>query len=174
VKPKRSDGGVSSAGPYQSVIVAAGQPTQTAPTPSPTATASDPPAAGGTPGVEAAPTDQSSLIGGASSSSDGGSLMWLAYTIGALLVLGGIAVIGTLLWRRGPNDVGIDEGGRQQYAHPTQTTDNLGQTRVVPSVYGASGRHASATAQFPIPQDPFADADQTLRDPAAYRQSDLH
>ena len=198
VQPKRSDGGVSSAGPYQSAIVAAGQPTQTqpdpAPTPSPTATASDTSAATGTFGLGAAPTDQSSLIAGGSSSGDGGSLMWLAYTIGALLVLGGIAVIGTLLWRRGPNGVETFGDEPQQYGHPTYPTQPLGrytptrvaeygtpppqtsghadQTRVFPSVYTAPGRHASPTAQFPIPQDPFASADQTPRDPGTYRQSD--
>jgi hypothetical protein len=109
VQPKRIDGGISSAGPYQSAIVTAGQPTQTqpdpAPTPNPNAAASDTPAAAGTTGVGAASTDQPSLIDGAPSSGDGSPLMWLAYTIGALLVLGGIAVIGTLLWRRGPNGV---------------------------------------------------------------------
>ena len=144
VQPKRSDGGVSSAGPYQSVIVAAGQPIQTqpdpAPTPSPTAAASDTPAAAGTTGVGAAPTDQSSFIGGGSSGGDGGSLMWLAYTIGALLVLGGIAVIGTLLWRRGPNGVGTDGDEPQQYG-PADADQRLrGATRVVPSVYGAPGQ----------------------------------
>lgn len=195
VQPKRSDGGVSSAGPYQSAIVAAGQPTQTqpdpAPTPSPTAAASDTPAATGTTG--AAPTDQSSLIAGGSSSGDGGSLMWLAYTIGALLVLGGIAVIGTLLWRRGPD--GVETLGDEplqsgqprhptqplgyhtptrvaEYGLPLQTSGDAAQTQVFPSVYTAPGRHASPTAQFPIPQDPFANADQTPRDPGTHHQSD--
>jgi hypothetical protein len=67
--------------------------------------------------------------------------MWLAYTIGALLVLGGIALIGTLLWRRGPNGFATDGDEPQQYG-------------------------------MPIPQDPFANADSTARDPAAYRQFD--
>ncbi len=83
-------------------------------------------------------------------------------------------MIGTLLWRRGANEVGTDGDEPQQYGQPTQASGYAAPTRVVPSVYGAPGRHASPTAQFPIPQDPFADADQTLRDPTAYRQSDLH
>ena len=32
-------------------------------------------------------------------------MTWLAYTIGALLLIGGVGVIGTLLWRRGPQPV---------------------------------------------------------------------
>jgi hypothetical protein len=164
VQPKRSDGGVSSAGPYHSAIVAAGQPTQTqpdpAPTPSPTAAASETPASTGTTG--AAPTDQPSLVGG-SSSGDSSSLMWLAYTIGALLVLGGIAVIGTLHWRRGSNGVETFGDEQQQYGQPRHPTQPFGS---------APGRHTSPTAQFPIPQDPFANSDQTRRDPATYRQSD--
>lgn len=175
VKPKRSDGGVSSAGPYQSVIVAAGQPTQTQPdpppTPSPTAAASDTPAAAGTSDGGAAPTDQSLLDGG-SSGGDGGSLMWLAYTIGALLVLGGIALIGTLLWRRGSNGLATDGDEPQQYGMPTRTSSYAAQTHAVPTVYGAPGSYASPTAQFPIPQDPFAHAYPIPRDPAAYRHSD--
>jgi hypothetical protein len=179
VLPRRTDGGVSSAGPYQSMIVAAGQPAQTqpdpTPTPSPTAAASETAAAAGTTGVGAAPTDQSSLANGGSSTGGGGALMWLAYTIGALLVLGGIAVIGTLAWRRGPNGVETFGDEKQQYGHPTYPTQPLGRytptrvaeygmppqtsghaapTRVVPVVYNAPGRHAAPTAQFPVPQEP--------------------
>jgi hypothetical protein len=191
VQPKRSDGGVSSAGPYHSTIVAFGQPTQTqpAPTPTPSATASDTPTAADSTGVGAAPTDQSSLAGGNSSSGGGGSLMWVAYTIGALLVLGGIAVIGTLRWQRGPNGVESD-GDEQQYGQPTyptqpfggpaptrfadyggptQTSGHAGQTRMVPSVYGTPDPHPAPTAQFPAPQDPFANSDQTWVDPSAGR-----
>jgi hypothetical protein len=101
--------------------------------------------------------------------------MWLAYTIGALLVLGGIAVIGTLLWRRGPTGVETFGDEPQQYGHPTHATQPLGrytptrvdeygmppqtsghaaQTRVVPAAYNAPGRHASPTAQFPVRQKP--------------------
>lgn len=194
VQPKRSDGGVSSAGPYQSTIVAAGQSIQTqpdpTPTPSPTAPASDTPTAADATNVGAAPTDRSSLIGGSSSSGGGGSLMWLAYTIGALLLLGGIGVIGMLLWRRGPQRVESDGDEPQQYGQPTYPTQPLGghpptqitdygmprqasghaaSTRVARAVYSVPGHHAAPTAQFPVPQDPFAHPDQTWVDPAAGR-----
>ncbi len=180
VQPRRSNGGVSSAGPYQSTIVAAGQPTQTqpdpAPTPAPTATPSDTPAAADTTGVGAAPTDHSSLIGGGPSGG-GGSLLWLAYTIGALLVLGGIGLIGTLRWRRGPHGFETDGNEPQLYDQPTHPTRPLGvhePTRVTPSVYGVPGRHAAPTTQFPAPQfpapqDPFAEPDRTWVDPPAGR-----
>jgi hypothetical protein len=178
VQPKRSDGGASSAGPYQSTIVAFGQPTQTQPTPTPSATAGDTPTAADSTGVGAASTDQSSLAGGNSSGGGGGSLMWVAYTIGALLVLGGIAVIGTLRWQRGAGGADTDGHAPQQYGQPTypmqpfggqaptrfadygtprQTGGHADQTRVVPSVYGAPDRHAVPNAQFPIPQDPFCE-----------------
>ncbi len=32
-------------------------------------------------------------------------MVWLAYVIGGLLLLGGIAAIGMLLWRRGPDTI---------------------------------------------------------------------
>jgi hypothetical protein len=190
VQPKRSDGGASSAGPYQSTIVAFGQPTQIQPTPTPSATAGDTPTAADSTGVGAAPADQSSLAGGNSSGGGGGSLMWVAYTIGALLVLGGIAVIGTLRWQRGPGGADTDGHEPQQYGQPTyprqpfgdqaptrfadygtprQTGGHADQTRVVPSVYGAPDRHAVPNAQFPVPQDPFANSDQTWLDPPADR-----
>lgn len=161
VQPKHSDGGVSMAGPYQSTIVAAGQSTQTqpdpVPTPTPTATISDTPSATDATGVGAAPTDQASLNDGSAASGDEGSLTWLAYTVGALLLLGGVGVFGTLLWRRGSHEV---EGEPQQYDQPTYPT--------APAVYGAPGRHAPPTAQFPMPQDPLADP-QTWVGPATDR-----
>ncbi len=197
VQPRRSDGGISSAGPYRSAIVAAGQPIQTQPDPAPTASPnaapSDTPAAAGTTGVGATSADQPSFIGGGSSGGGGSSMMWLAYTIGALLVLGGIAVIGTLLWRRGSNGFETFGDEPQQYGQPTHPTQPLGRhaptrvaeygmppqtsgyaahTRVIPSVYSAPDSHASPTARFPVPQEPSANADQTRRDPVTYRQSD--
>ena len=173
VQARRNDGGVSSAGPYQSTIVAAGQPTQTQPaTPAPTPTPTDTPAAVDTAGVGAAPTDHSSLVGGAPSSGGGGSLLWLAYTIGALFVLGGIGLIGTLRWRRGPHGFETDGSEPRLYGQPTYPTSPLGvhePTRVTPSVYGAPGRHTAPTAQFPAAQVPFVEPDQTWVDPPAGR-----
>jgi len=80
VQPRQDGMGASSAGPYQTSIVAAGQPIQLAPSPM----ASDSPAS--TDGT--APIDQSPLAG-AGSSGGSGSLVWLVYTIGAMLLLGG-------------------------------------------------------------------------------------
>jgi hypothetical protein len=193
VQPKRSDGGVSSAGPYQSTIVAAGQPIQTQPdpasTPTPTAaTTDDAPASADATDLDAAPTGHSSVNGGSSSGSSG-SLMWLAYTIGALLLLGGVGVIGTLMWRREPRAVETDWDEPQQHSRPTypthphgghmptqvggygmprQASGHTAQTRVTPAVYGA-GPHAAPSAPLPVPQDPFADPDQTWIGPAAGR-----
>jgi hypothetical protein len=138
VQPRRDGGGVSSAGPYQSSIVAAGQPIQTQPTstPSQTPIASDSPESTDA----AAPIDQSPLAG-PGSSSGGGSLAWLTYTIGALLLLGGIGMIGMLVSRRGPQRVETDGNEPQEYRPPA----------------------------YPAPQDPYAGQDQTWFDPAAGR-----
>lgn len=194
VQPRRSDGGISSAGPYQSTIVAPGQPIQTQPdpatTPTPTAATSDTAAAADETGVDAEPTEQSSLHG-SGSSGGGGSLMWLAYTIGALLLLGGVGVIGMLVWRRGPHaaETAWDEpkqhgqpaypttyqhGGNlparaTTYGTPRQAGGHAAQTRVAPSAYRVPGPHVAPTSQLPVPQDPYADADQTWIDPAAGR-----
>ena len=166
VQPRRDDKGVSSAGPYQTSIVAAGQPIQTQPTPSPMV--SDSPAS--TDGT--APIDQSPLAG-PGSSGGGGSLASLAYTIGALLLLGGIGVIGTLVWRRGPQRVGADEDepqpyGQPAYPHaPAQVGYELPRQAASPGVYGTPSHHTAPTAQYPIPQDPYADPDQTWVNPGA-------
>ena len=68
--------------------------------------------------------------------------MWLAYTIGALLVLGGIAVIGTLLWRRGPN--GVETLGKEPRfpvaQEPSATAD---QTTRDPATYRQSDAQQS-------------------------------
>lgn len=138
VKPKHGNAGVSSAGPYPATIVASGQPIQTQPdpTPSPTATPDDPPS---TTGLGAEPTNQSSLVGD-SSSDHSGSLTWLAYTMGALLLLGGIGLVGTLRWRRGLQDVGTDRDEPEQHGWSAYQTQ-------------PSGRHAAPTAQFPVAQN---------------------
>jgi hypothetical protein len=169
VQPRQDRRGVSSAGPYQSSIVAAGQPTQTQPASTPTVSDS-PASADGT-----APIDESPLAG-AGSSGGGGSLVWLAYTIGALLLLGGIGVIATLVWRRGPQDVETDRHEPQQYgqpAYPHAPTQVAGhevpRQAARPGEYGTPGLHTAPTAQYPIPQGPHADPDQTWVDPAAGR-----
>jgi hypothetical protein len=138
VQPRRDGGGVSTAGPYQSSIVAAGQPIQT----QPASTSSQSPIASDSPAStdDIAPVGQSPLAG-ASSSSGGGSLAWLTYTIGALLLLGGIAMIGMLVSRRGPQRVETGDDEPREYGQPT----------------------------YPIPQDPYAGPDQTRLDQGAGR-----
>jgi hypothetical protein len=75
-------------------------------TPTPTSTQasaapSTPQSAAG--GVDTGPGGPPVTPADASNSSGGSPLIWIAYIIGALLLLGGIAAIGTLLWRRGPD-----------------------------------------------------------------------
>jgi hypothetical protein len=168
VRPKRDEGGVSSAGPYQSSIVAAGQPI---PTPTPSPVVSDSP----TSTDSTAPVDQSPLAGAGSSGGDS-SLAWLVYVLGALLLLGGVGVIVMLVWRRGPEHVETDEDEPRQYgppAYPYAPTQVAGyempRRTGHPGVYGAPGHHTAPTAQYPIPQDPYAHQDQTWIDPAAGR-----
>jgi hypothetical protein len=138
VQPRRDGGGVSTAGPYQSSIVAAGQPIQT----QPASTSSQSPIASDSPAStdDLAPVYQSPLAG-AGSSSGGDSLAWLTYTIGALLLLGGIAMIGLLVSRRGPQRVDTGDDEPQEYGQPA----------------------------YPIPQDPYAGQDQTWLDQGAGR-----
>ncbi|MFC5001599.1 hypothetical protein ACFPIJ_27655 [Dactylosporangium cerinum] len=169
VQPRRDRRGVTSAGPYRSSIVAAGQQTPTQPASTPTV--SDFPAT--TDGT--APIDQSPLSG-AGSPGGGGSMIWLAYTIGALLLLGGIGVIGTLVWRRGPQRVQTDQDEPQQHgelAYPHAPTQVIGHevSRQAghPGVYGTPSAHMAPTAQYPIAQNPYADPDQARADPAGGR-----
>ncbi|MFF0372636.1 hypothetical protein [Micromonospora sp. NPDC005087] len=169
VQPRRDRRGVSSAGPYQSSIVAAGQPTQTQPASTPTSSPTVSDSLAPTDGT--APIDQSPLAG-AGSSGGGGSLIWLAYTIGALLLLGGIGVIGTLVWRRGPQRVETDWDEPQQYGEPAypHAPTQIGGYEVPrqagnPGVYGTPGLHTAPNAQYPIAQDPYADPDQAWVDP---------
>jgi hypothetical protein len=163
VQPRRDDKSVSSAGPYQASIVAVGEPLQTeSPTPSPIV--SD------TPAEDTAAAGQSPLAGTASSGS-GGSLTWLVYAIGALLLLGGVGMIGMLMWRRGPQRDDADEDEPQQYAqaaYPHAPGYGAPRRAANPGVYGAPSHHTAPTAQYPIPQDPYTD-DPTWGDPPAGR-----
>jgi hypothetical protein len=147
VQPKHGgDGGggdraVSSAGPYQSQIVAAGQ---AAPTPSDTPTATD--TSTSTAGPDA--TTTTPVASGIEPGGGGGSLVWLAYTLGGLLLVGGVGLIGTLLARRGSRRIPAEV---QTYPAPAATA------------------LLTPTTQFPISQDPWADPDQTWVDPSARR-----
>jgi hypothetical protein len=196
VQPRRGDGVPANAGPYASRILAFAAanpaPTHTStPTPKPSATVSDTPTTADT-DAAAVPTDQSTILGG-DSGSGGGSLMWLAYTIGALLLLGGVGVIGTMLYRRGPRGVETDwdDHGQPEYGQPAYPPPGGGgyaptqvagygsptqamptqaaTTTVMPASYGTPGRHSAPTSQYSAPQDPYAQADQTWVDPNAGR-----
>ena len=188
VQPRRSDASSVNAGPYASTILAYGVATKPTPThaatPSPTPSLSDTPTAADT-DAGAIPTGDSTVLGGDSPGGNG-SLMWLVYTIGALLLLGGIGVIGTMLYRRGPRGVETDwdDQGQPQYGQPTYPgtggyapTQVAGfgvptpampaqaaTTSVMPASYGPPGRHSAPTSQYPAPQDPYSQADQTWVD----------
>jgi hypothetical protein len=240
VQPRKGDGGPASAGPYQSTILAYAQ----KPTPTPTketasSSPSDTPAASdtGTDDGFATATEQTTLLGSTGDGSGGGS-MWLVYTIGALLLLGGVGVIGWMLYRRNreaepewedeqagydqqgydqqgygqqgydqqgygqppydqppydqpayrgagyePNVAGYDAAAPTQaagygppappapYSPPTQAMPPANQTtRVTPAAHNQGGRHAAPPAQqHPMPQDPYAEVDQTWFDPHAGR-----
>jgi hypothetical protein len=110
VESKRGHGSAGSAGPYLSTIVAAGQPTAQ-PDPAPTATAPDSPAPSAATGIPAGPTGLAAP-GGGRPPGGGGSWAWLAYTIGTLLLLGGVGLLGTLLARRAPAGTDGDEPAR--------------------------------------------------------------
>jgi hypothetical protein len=167
VQSRRDRAGVSSAGPYQSSIVAAGQPVQTQPASPPTVENSPTSTDGG------APIGQPPLDG--AGSPGGGSLIWLAYTIGALLLLAGIGVIGTLVWRRGPQRVGTDRDEPPQDRQPAYPQAPTRDATYAPSQaggpgeYGKPGLHTAPTAQYPIAQNPYADPDQAWVDPATDR-----
>jgi hypothetical protein len=91
-------------------VVAAAPPPAPKPTPTPTPTpsvaASD---AASTPqsaaGIDTGPGGPPITPADAAGKSGTSSLVWLAYVLGALLLLGGIAAIGTLLWRRAPDTI---------------------------------------------------------------------
>ena len=78
------------------------------PTPAstPSAVTSAPPSAvQSAPPVDNGPGGPPITPGNAASSSGTSSLAWVAYIIGGLLLLGGIGAIGTLLWRRGSDNI---------------------------------------------------------------------
>jgi hypothetical protein len=100
---------LASAGAQFSLVGAAPRPAPKptpTPTPTPTEAASTP---ASTPasavGINTGPGGPPITPADAASKSGTSSLVWLAYIIGALLLLGGIGAIGTLLWRRGPDTI---------------------------------------------------------------------
>lgn len=87
------------------------------PTPTPTEAASTPASAPAA-GIDTGPGGPPITPADAASKSGTSSLVWLAYIIGALLLLGGIAAIGTLLWRRGPDTIETDWDDDGTALHP--------------------------------------------------------
>lgn len=182
VAPSGHQGQAAHAGPYQSALVGiavantpAPKPTLT-PTPTPSETITDTPSDSSS--QDAGLAGDGGTLGG--TSGDGGSSMtWLAYTIGALLLIGGVGVIGTMLWRRGPQPVETewnDPGYPQQPAGPAYQPHPQGggydartmpfeQPTVAqpPAGYNPRGRHATPTAPYSMPQDPYID--ETMIDP---------
>ena len=126
------------------------KPTPT-PTPTPTAAASDP---ASTPqsaaGVDTGPGGPPITPADAASKSGTSSLVWLAYILGALLLLGGIGAIGTLLWRRGPDTIETewDDDG-------TALTGGGVSAFPPPNTYPTQPLPAQAYPPRPYPPEPF-------------------
>lgn len=93
------------AGPFRMTVTGAAAATSTKapapvvqPTPTPTEAPSGVQSSDGSPIVGAAPGD---TLGTDAANASGGSGLWIAYMVGALLLIGGIGLIGTILWKRG-------------------------------------------------------------------------
>jgi hypothetical protein len=157
---------LGTSGSYQTSIVGAAE--VTTPTPTPTPTPSDSP----TP-TEAAPSDTGAVVtgdpgtaeGSTGSSGRGGGIAWIAYTVGALLLLGGIATIGTILWRRGPQEVETEWAGHEpppapDYGPPVPPAvdpyhTNAGMppvSRPAGATYGAPTTYGTPRTGYDIPR----------------------
>jgi hypothetical protein len=164
---------LAQAGPVQIVVTGAAPPPTPTPTPKPTHTATATPTPTVTDTAQALPTDTTSVEAipsenalPTSGSGDGTSgLMWLLYTVGALLLLAGIGVIGTMLWKRGPQIVETewqDDGAQvDPYQSPaygattygSATTYGPGGVPYDDPGPGAGGRHGiGTTRQMPSPE----------------------
>ncbi len=198
VAPSGHPGQAAQNGPYRSSIVGEGANSNPTPTPTPTPTDTPTDSATATP-TDPATTDDSqdagaiagpTTIGGDGGGSGGGGMTWLAYTIGALLLLAGVGVIGTLLWRRGPQPVETEwaENEYGQSAYPAAPAPDYPPTtafsppasapvappaaaypahtmpmQATPTGYDKPGRHSAPGSAYPAPQDPYAD--ETMIDP---------
>lgn len=164
---------LAATGPVQIAVLGAAPPPTPTPTPKPTHSATPTPTATDT--SQALPTDSASVApvqtdNALPTSGTGGGtsgFMWLAYTIGALLLLAGIGVIGTMLWKRGPQIVEAEEPDDDPYQSPAYGGTTYAATRTygpggVPydeygdeGPQGGGGRHsAPPTRQMPPPQAP--------------------
>ena len=127
-------------------------------TPTPTstpgaATSAPPSAVQSPPAVDLGPGGPPITPGNAASSSGTSSLAWVAYIIGGLLLLGGIGAIGTLLWRRGSDNVDDDldddteifqRGGAPGYDAPTAYPTQQLPPRPAPSQPGPPAGYPTA------------------------------
>jgi hypothetical protein len=160
------------------VVTAAPAPKPTSkPTPKPTPTqaastpASTAPSAAA---VDTGPGGPPITPADAASNSGTSSWVWLAYILGALLLLGGIAAIGTLLWRRGPDTSDTDWDDDGTALHPgggvaTYPTTTMYPTQPLPAQsypaqplptqsYPAQPYPPQSTlpqSTLPPPQDPY-------------------
>ncbi len=139
-------------------VVAAAPPPAPKPTPTPTPTPTE---AASTPastpqsaaGIDTGPGGPPVTPADAASKSGTSSLVWLAYIIGALLLLGGIAAIATLLWRRGPDTIETepewDEDGTA--LHP----GGGAAAYPAPNAYPTQPLPAQPYQSRPYPPEPF-------------------
>jgi hypothetical protein len=132
--------------PPQQINVVSGAPTAK-PTPTPTRAATPTPTPTDT--TIPTPTDTTQVVPVPSGpaltglSDNGGgtsSFMWIAYTVGGLLLLAGIGVIGTMLWKRGPQIV------ETEWQEPTDPYD----TGEVGTTYGGTV-YGAPTQAYPRP-----------------------
>lgn len=143
------------------------------PTPSPTLNTVEP-----TPSdLVGVPVDTGTDIGliGADASDDDSGFTWLMYIIGALLLLGGIGVLGTMLWRRGPQPVETEWREPAEYGSHAATA-----AYEMPSPPATTRMYGTRTAVFDVPAHPTrpipvtgpAVASRPSGPPRGYRQID--
>ncbi len=146
--------------PQQRINVVGGAAT---PTPTPTHTATPTPTPTDT--TIPTPTDTTQVVpvpsaptiaGDTTDTGDGtSSFMWIAYTVGGLLLLAGIGVIGTMLWKRGPQIVETDW---QEPGDPYDTDAQSGST------YGGTV-YGTPTQSYPTQPGPRHGLDSTRQMP---------
>ncbi|HKE65896.1 MAG TPA: hypothetical protein VKB59_14775 [Micromonosporaceae bacterium] len=136
------------------------------PTPTPTVASAPPSAPQSAGAIDTGPGGPPVTPQNAASSGGGSSLVWVAYIVGGLLLLGGIGAIGMLLWRRGPetNDADWpDDGTTLQRgggvypaiaAYPTQPLPPAPQPYGgQPESYGPADPYGPPTEPYsPVPE----------------------
>jgi len=157
---------LATAGAQFSVGSVAAPPQTPKATPSPTVASAPPSAAQSAPAENAGPGGPPVTPNDASNNSSGSSLIWIAYIVGALLLLGGIAAMGTLLWRRQPDtaESGFDEDGTAPHfgAAPPYQVASAYPTQPLPAQPSPYGPPPSSYAP---PADPYAGPPTTYAPP---------